>query len=95
MTIHKYALDIIEHQVVMMPPLPRILKVEMLHNQLYVWAVVDDEYEATEAVDFWLVGTHQPLPAMPCDAAYENTIFENMGEGITCEWHVYAGPCYD
>ena len=90
MRIHKYVLKVTDHQTVKMPPLSHVLKVARHQGEMFAWAVVNEGVEATEDVDFWIVGTGHRMPGMKADALYIDTVFDG-----SLVWHVFSGPCYD
>ncbi len=51
---------------------------------------MDETLEPTEEVDFWVVGTGNPMPEMKCDAMHVDTVFQDF-----MVWHVFSGPCYE
>ena len=87
-TIHKYALDVVDHQKIMGFAWDRPLFVGTQDDNLCLWAEVDTDFNRRSAgVDIFIVGTGHDLSRLPADAKYLGTA---LGLGGALVWHVYT-----
>lgn len=84
MKIYKYSLKLVEHQVIKLPPESGVLKVEFQRGELFIWVIVNPEFEPTEDVEFWIVGTGHSLPETSLNRIYLDTVFYS-----DIVWHVF------
>ena len=61
LTIHKYPMDLDDHEVVFMPRGAKIAKIGVQRGKICVWALVDTDMPETEH-HFYIRGTGHPAP---------------------------------
>lgn len=83
-TIHKRALRIANHQVVLLPRKFKILSVQIRDDQVCMWIELDDKHSCDMAVEVFICGTGTDVPA----AATQFIATVQTGFYV---WHIYTG----
>lgn len=82
-TVWKFKLEVTDHQSVFLPVGSQVLTSEFQGNELFVWALVDDQV-ATEDYQFRIVGTGHDADGLE-GWRYINTVFYN-----NLVWHIFT-----
>lgn len=90
--IWKFPLSMTDWQDIMVPRGAKIISAGQQHDQLVVWAIVDDEYaDEKEARAIYINGTGHPMDGIPAAATFIGTV-ETHGHWV---WHIFAeNPIY-
>ncbi len=84
-TIFKYTLEPKEQQSIEVPDGAEFLTVQIQHDVICVWAIVDPSKKKTTEL-FFIVGTGHPLPKQPNYLQYVGTVQELGGSLV---WHLF------
>ncbi|MCI2145820.1 MAG: hypothetical protein LKK08_06190 [Bacteroidales bacterium] len=60
-TIYKYKIEVEDMQTIILPKNAQILTVQMQNGNPYIWALIDNDEEETEAVTIGVYGTGNPI----------------------------------
>lgn len=94
--IHKFPLDLREHQVIDPGSPIRPLSVQSQWDgrgvpRLVLWGMVDTDWSAGDDTrrDIYVIGTGQPFPA-----GFDDTQAQHLGTVQSAQyvWHVFIGP---
>jgi hypothetical protein len=84
-TIHKYPLEIIDIQPVIIPKAFSPLSVQIQNGKLCLWALVDNEAKKVTR-NVYIVGTGNPAPEQANRSNYVGTV-----QSRPFVWHVFMG----
>jgi hypothetical protein len=82
-TVWKFQLEVTDHQSLFMPVGAEVLTCGFQGNELFVWALVDDQ-AASEDRQFRIIGTGHEADCVQ-SWRYVNTVFYN-----TLVWHIFT-----
>lgn len=83
-TIHKYPLEVKNHQTILMPTGAQILSVQFQEDQLVLWAIVNDTlHKEGRLIEIYRTGT----PFQPLNRKHISTVQEDCVEGVV--WHIF------
>jgi hypothetical protein len=86
--IFKYPLKIEDEQIVLIGGGGQVLSVGVQDNRLFVWALVDQSYNAVP-IRFYIVGTGNPANHVASNLRFVGTV--QMPNGLV--WHVFVEDC--
>lgn len=82
MKIYKYPLNVVEHQILLMPLEAKILHINVQNDVICIWALVNEKNK-NEEVEIEIIGTGQTMDPLII-REYIGTVF--MGGFV---WHVF------
>lgn len=86
LSVFKYLLPVSDEVYVAMPEGAKVLKVAEQHNQICVWALVDQDEDVCENRKFRIAGTGHPMKASD-DYEYIGSVVNFNGRNLV--FHVF------